>query len=221
METLIAKRGARARVLCASIDFFYARGRLVTPHCLASCYIRRVDSCLKGGPAMPFVTSPLPQPLSSRRLWWVAAGFVGAAAGMALRNHLDARAQRESRRGQGHPQRDAETREQTATSPSPSTEHAAQPSADRGIRELSAFLAGETWLDEHGWRGVWEREGVSDVALWLREDGVGCLRAERVRLQEQPALLAGCRRRWIVVCRYAGVEVGEAAAWWNQTDAEA
>ena len=47
------------------------------------------------------------------------------------------------------------------------------------------------------------------------------LAAERRKLAEHPALLAGCRRRWIVVCRYAGIEVTDAASTWNESEAPA
>ena len=86
-------------------------------------------------------------------------------------------------------------------------------------RELSLFLAGDAWHDEIGWRSLWEREGVQDSAHWLRADGRDVLSAERKKLAEHPALLAGCRRRWIVVCRYGGIDVGDAAAIWNSADA--
>lgn len=87
------------------------------------------------------------------------------------------------------------------------------------MRELALFLAGESWYDEVGWQGIWEREGVGAPEEWLRTSGKEVLISERKKLAEHPALLAGCRRRWIVVCRYAGIDVSDAASLWNATEA--
>ena len=73
-------------------------------------------------------------------------------------------------------------------------------------------------IDESGWRGLWEREGIDDACAWLRETGFKVLMEQRAKLTEHPALLAGCRRRWIVVSRYAGMEVSEATDLWNKSD---
>jgi hypothetical protein len=96
---------------------------------------------------------------------------------------------------------------------------AAAPTESGALRELALFLAGESWHDEVGWQGIWEREGVAAPDGWLRTTGKGVLANERKKLAEHPALLAGCRRRWIVVCRYAGIDVSDSAALWNATEA--
>ena len=88
------------------------------------------------------------------------------------------------------------------------------------MRELGQFLAGESWYDEHGWRGLWQREGIEAPQGWLRSKGKTILSEERRKLTEHPALLAGCRRRWIVVCRYAGIGVTEAATLWTEATAD-
>jgi hypothetical protein len=85
-------------------------------------------------------------------------------------------------------------------------------------QELALFLAGDAWHDEIGWQALWEKEGVSSSSEWLRTKGRNVLVSERQKLVEHPALLAGCRRRWIVVCRYAGIDVGDAATIWNQSE---
>ena len=66
---------------------------------------------------------------------------------------------------------------------------------------------------------LWEREGIESPEGWLRTIGKDVLVDERKKLAAHPALLAGCRRRWIVVCRYAGVDVSDAASLWNTTEA--
>ncbi len=148
-----------------------------------------------------------------RRLLIVAAGAVGTAAFLYLRNKV--LAERDGRRRERH--------KDDAPSPnggSGSASTAAEGEAQSGsVRELSLFLAGESWYDEIGWQGIWEREGIESPEGWLRTTGKDVLVDERKKLEAHPALLAGCRRRWIVVCRYAGVDVGDAAALWNSTEA--
>ncbi|MDP2344939.1 MAG: hypothetical protein Q8O67_28595 [Deltaproteobacteria bacterium] len=85
-------------------------------------------------------------------------------------------------------------------------------------KELALFLAGDAWHDEIGWQALWEKEGVGAPEDWLKTKGKEVLVAERKKLVDHPALLAGCRRRWIVVCRYAGIDVGDAAVLWNTTE---
>jgi hypothetical protein len=80
-------------------------------------------------------------------------------------------------------------------------------------------LSGDAWHDEVGWQALWEKEGVATPSTWLRTRGREILAGERKKLVEHPALLAGCRRRWIVVCRYGGIDVGDAATLWNQSEA--
>ena len=87
-----------------------------------------------------------------------------------------------------------------------------------GAKELMAFLAGESWFDEMGWHTVWERAGIETPEVWLKKQGLVSLKAERAKLKDHPALLAGCRRRWIVVCRYAGIDVADAAQLWNGSE---
>ena len=86
---------------------------------------------------------------------------------------------------------------------------------DGARKELSLFLAGEAWHDEIGWQALWEKEAVSNPDAWLRSEGKSVLGEERAKLTDHPALLAGCRRRWIVVCRYAGIDVADTANIWN------
>lgn len=100
-------------------------------------------------------------------------------------------------------------------SPSSSTRGAQHAGAQQ---ELALFLAGDAWHDEIGWQALWEKEGVTSASDWLRTKGRNVLVSERQKLVEHPALLAGCRRRWIVVCRYAGIDVGDAATIWNQSE---
>lgn len=87
-----------------------------------------------------------------------------------------------------------------------------------GQRELSEFLGGESWFDEIGWQEIWKREGIENPTAWLRQEGLRVLQIERKKLVAHPALLAGCRRRWIVVSRYADIDVAVAAELWNETD---
>jgi hypothetical protein len=150
-----------------------------------------------------------------RQVWWVAAGAAVAVGALILRNRFG-----------GEPPDDDHAREgDRPARPAPgasATPKDAPPPGERptdiGAGELKDFLAGDAWFDESGWRGLWERESIADPAHWLRSRGVEILRAERTRLRDQPALLAGCRRRWIVVSRYAGIDVGDAAELWNSTD---
>ena len=107
----------------------------------------------------------------------------------------------------------------TASSTSTSTGNGSGAPQAGSSRELSLFLAGESWYDEVGWQGIWEREGIESAEGWLRSTGKDVLSSERKKLAEHPALLAGCRRRWIVVCRYAGIDVTDAATLWNNAEA--
>lgn len=91
-------------------------------------------------------------------------------------------------------------------------------SSSTAQKELALFLAGDAWHDEIGWQALWEKEGVAGPEEWLKTKGKEVLLAERKKLTDHPALLAGCRRRWIVVCRYAGIDVGDAASLWTSTE---
>ena len=90
--------------------------------------------------------------------------------------------------------------------------------SEGALRELALFLAGDAWHDEIGWQALWEKDGIGAPDAWLKELGRSVLVNERKKLTEHPALLAGCRRRWIVVCRYAGIDVGDAANLWNAAE---
>ena len=105
----------------------------------------------------------------------------------------------------------------SASSASQSTDTASKEPAvvDSARKELALFLSGDAWHDEIGWQALWEKDGVAAPDAWLRDAGKAVLVTERQKLTDHPALLAGCRRRWIVVCRYAGIDVGEAAGIWN------
>lgn len=164
-----------------------------------------------------------PEAAVPRRYIWVAAGMAATFGVMALRRYVDGkRKQAEEDETSGPVReraRDEAPRAERAPRAAPRAERAAEREAlGGGASELSEFLAGDSWFDENGWSGIWEREGIADPAAWLRERGAEVLRREREKLKDHPALLAGCRRRWIVVCRYAGIDVGEAAALWNETD---
>lgn len=101
---------------------------------------------------------------------------------------------------------------------SSSTPPASSSTASTAQKELALFLAGDAWHDEIGWQALWEKESINDAGAWLKGAGKEVLIAERKKLVEHPALLAGCRRRWIVVCRYAGIDVGDAASIWTSTE---
>jgi len=77
--------------------------------------------------------------------------------------------------------------------------------SDSNQETLYSFLYGNAWYDEEFWLDLWKKEGV-DPALWL--EGAAILPAKKVKLAfvDSPALLIGSRRRWLVVCRYAGLE---------------
>jgi hypothetical protein len=163
-----------------------------------------------------------------RRYLWVAAGAAGTFGLLYLRNRFGSKVE-------DHYERDASGKEGRSpsgpASKSPLEEREAArtqaaataggPDAAGGRRELAEFLAGDSWYDESGWRSIWDREGVDDAAAWLRGEGTEVLGKARASLSDHPALLAGCRRRWIVVCRYAGIDVSDAAGLWNHTDAAA
>jgi hypothetical protein len=105
-----------------------------------------------------------------------------------------------------------------SSSSSPSETSVGREGSGGARHELALFLAGDAWHDEVGWQAMWEKESVPTPSGWLRTTGREVLSAVRRRLIEHPALLAGCRRRWIVVCRYGGIDVGEAASLWNQSE---
>ena len=154
-----------------------------------------------------------------RRLVMIAVGAVGAGVVMYLRNRQLEQKQKERDREEGFKQRETPPpAEQPPADAPPAAAPSPAPAASSAgaTKELAAFLAGESWYDELGWQGIWEREGIDAPEGWLKTKGKDVLAAERKKLVEHPALLAGCRRRWIVVCRYAGIDVTDAAATWNQ-----
>lgn len=155
-----------------------------------------------------------------RRLLWVAAGAVGAGAYLYVRTRLDAlrRAEADDARAAAKPRPPApRTAATSTTGPEASTSpaEAVENSKTAGETELRAFLAGDSWFDEGAWQAIWSREAIGDSAAWLSLRGLEVLRDSRATLASQPALLAGCRRRWIVVCRYAGLDSARAAALWE------
>lgn len=174
-----------------------------------------------------------------RRFLWIAAGALGASAYLYYRKRLQPdqgpSPGNQDRNNAGKESETASNHEDTtpttgadgdeASEPSPNQD-AAQESPSEGSvdtlpggeRELSEFLGGESWFDEVGWQEIWEREAVGDPADWLKKAGMQVLSSERKKLTDHPALLAGCRRRWIVVSRYADIDVAIAAELWNQTD---
>ena len=143
-----------------------------------------------------------------RQLILIAVGALAAGAYLVMRNKM-----------QAQPARTPPPRTDASGAAAPSASTIETPGLSGSMRELALFLAGESWYDEVGWQVIWEREGVCAPADWLRTSGKTVLLSERKKLAEHPALLAGCRRRWIVVCRYAAIEVGDAASLWNATEA--
>ena len=164
-----------------------------------------------------------------KRYLWIAAGAAAGFGLMLLKKKLtgedgapqDRRSPPPSSPKGEAPKSDAEQSDgEGADAPA---EGEGEPASSDGaltgaVRDLTEFLAGESWFDEMGWQGVWEREGIDEPEAWLKDAGLKALKAERKKLVDHPALLAGCRRRWIVVCRYAGIDVSEAASLWSSTD---
>ncbi len=159
-----------------------------------------------------------------RRYIWVAAGAAFTVGAMLVRNQLD-KLQRQQREDDRDRERNEHDKDR---SPKPDDEDQGAPrpedkSADSDMvspdKELTEFLAGDSWYDEAGWKSLWEREGIDEPAAWLKEKGLTVLKGQREALKDHPALLAGCRRRFIVVARYAGIDVSDAAKLWNSTDA--
>ena len=158
-----------------------------------------------------------------RRFLIIAASALATGALLYARNKIRERNEKSSKRSDPkdpapkHEPSPSSTSSKSSTAPSPS------PSDEAGqtgsMRELALFLAGESWYDEVGWQGIWEREAIESPEGWLRTVGKDVLVKERGKLASHPALLAGCRRRWIVVCRYAGIDVADSAALWNSTEA--
>lgn len=161
--------------------------------------------------------SPLALP---RRLLWVAAGAVGAGAYLYVRTRLDTlrRAEASEARSAAKPRPPPPRNAATSTAEpkaAPGPAETPEASTTAGETELRAFLAGDSWFDEGAWQAIWTREAIADSAAWLSQRGLDVLRDSRATLASQPALLAGCRRRWIVVCRYAGLDSARAAALWE------
>jgi hypothetical protein len=154
-----------------------------------------------------------------RRLIVIAASALATGAVLYVRNRMKERAEREKAEGaKPSPGPSAAAPASSAAAPG---QGSASDAPAGSLRELSQFLAGESWYDELGWQGIWEREGIDTPDGWLRSKGRDVLATERAKLVEHPALLAGCRRRWIVVCRYAGIDVADAASLWSATETAA
>jgi hypothetical protein len=163
-----------------------------------------------------------------RRLIAVAVSAVAAGAMFYVSSRLkQAQKDQNKKRGAVDETNDAkDTAEQNkkqeqnaAAATASSTSTTAAPATEGALRELALFLAGDAWHDEIGWQALWEKDGIAAPDTWLKELGRAVLVKERQKLTEHPALLAGCRRRWIVVCRYAGIDVGDAANVWNAAEA--
>lgn len=159
-----------------------------------------------------------------RQVILIALGAVATGAYLVLRNKMQAQ-KSNARRSESSSSSSTSSGAASSGSGSTSSTGSASggatetPGLSGSMRELALFLAGESWYDEVGWQGIWEREGVTSPEEWLRTQGKEVLISERKKLAEHPALLAGCRRRWIVVCRYAGIDVSDAASLWNATEA--
>jgi hypothetical protein len=161
-----------------------------------------------------------------RGLIVVAASALAAGAVLYVRNKMMQQQRRsDETKSSSNGSSSSSSSSSTSSSSETSTSQSSAPPVDTGapqsgsVRELSLFLAGESWYDEVGWQGIWEREGIESPEQWLRTTGKDVLTAERKKLAEHPALLAGCRRRWIVVCRYASIDVTDAATLWNNAEA--
>lgn len=159
-----------------------------------------------------------------RQLIVIAASAAAAGVVLYARNRMREKEERERAGKRSTPPSGGTAPESGAgggATPGATAQSAAT-AAGEGVtgarKELSLFLAGESWYDEAGWQGIWDREGIAPPEDWLRTTGKDVLASERKKLAEHPALLAGCRRRWIVVCRYAGMDVGDSAALWNATE---
>jgi hypothetical protein len=145
-----------------------------------------------------------------RRILVIAAGALATGAVLYVRNKMMQQQKREPATNASEPAKPAEA---------PTTSSTGDGAPKNGSqKELSLFLAGESWYDEVGWQGIWEREAIESPEGWLRSTGKSVLVEERKKLAAHPALLAGCRRRWIVVCRYAGIDVADSASLWNATE---
>lgn len=160
-----------------------------------------------------------------RQLIVIAASAAAAGVVLYARNRMREKEEREKAGKRAAPHAGSpgtSSSSGSASAPTGAAGDGATAAAGEGLtgarKELSLFLAGESWHDEVGWQGLWEREGVGAPDGWLRTTGTEVLTGERQKLAEHPALLAGCRRRWIVVCRYAGIDVADAAALWNATE---
>jgi hypothetical protein len=159
----------------------------------------------------------IPRPVIAVAASAVAAGVLFYLRNKANQRSRDEQRERDSRRNNDkHVPAKEEPIVDTTTKNTVQDPHSGDTAA---AKELSLFLSGDAWHDEVGWKTVWERESIEAPSAWLRLKGVEVLGRERHKLTDHPALLAGCRRRWIVVCRYAGMDVADAATLWHHTDA--
>ncbi len=95
--------------------------------------------------------------------------------------------------------------------PPPAPSSGAEPMA----QTLFEFLSGNIWLDARQWRDLWAEQPELELRDWLLDEGAAILNDVRRSLITQPALLSGCRRRWLVVCRHANMEETEALEAWK------
>src|SRR4051812_22373770 len=105
-----------------------------------------------------------------RRVLIMIVGAATAAGVLYIRNRMQPR--HEEKKPDAPPVPDNEARpwgtETTpSTSTSPHTSSGSTSELPGAVRELGQFLAGESWYDEHGWRGLWQREGIEAPQGWL------------------------------------------------------
>jgi hypothetical protein len=84
--------------------------------------------------------------------------------------------------------------------------------------ELVRFLDGDVWHDEESWTNMWREAGIYGADFLA--DNLELLEVTIKRHNPHPAMLAGARRRWIVVNRYVGVSSEAAMAIWDSVAAK-
>src|SRR4051812_16899418 len=106
-----------------------------------------------------------------RRILVIAAGALATGALLYMRNKVRERKDQQQR---------AQDKSTSSSSSSSSSSTSTSTSSDGGEskasadgpagskRELSLFLAGESWYDEVGWQGIWEREAIESPEAWLK-----------------------------------------------------
>ncbi len=84
--------------------------------------------------------------------------------------------------------------------------------------KLESFLMGENWYNRASWVNAWGvhlPEGAT-AKEWISSQGVEVLNIAIESCREGLPNVSGCRRRWIVVCRYADVDLEEALSLWQR-----